>query len=92
MNSNELITSIKTLLDEVQIRVANENEELLLLRLSLLDPDSFPLPVTSLNKQRRQEELRRLRESHTERLEVLVAAVAIHLGPNHQYTGHSGVL
>jgi hypothetical protein len=60
MNSNELITSIKTLLDEVQIRVANENEELLLLRLSLLDPDSFPLPETSLNEQSRQEELRRL--------------------------------
>eukprot|EP00978_Attheya_sp_CCMP212_P033394 scaffold134521_cov44-Attheya_sp.AAC.1 len=83
MNINELLSSLKRLLEEVQIHVANQsenqNEELCALRLFVLDPVSFPLTEPTIAKRQRREDIRLLEESHTQRLEAIVAAISIHI-------------
>eukprot|EP00978_Attheya_sp_CCMP212_P004764 scaffold10465_cov30-Attheya_sp.AAC.2 len=84
MNINKLISSLKRLLEEVQIHVANQsenqNEELCALRLFVLDPVSFPLTEpTILAERQRREDIRLLEESHMQRLEAIVAAISIHI-------------
>eukprot|EP00978_Attheya_sp_CCMP212_P025967 scaffold84609_cov52-Attheya_sp.AAC.1 len=83
MNINELILSLKRLLEEVQIHVANQsenqNKELCSLLLFVLDPVSFPLTEPTIAERHRREEIRLLEESHTQRLEAIVAAISIHI-------------
>lgn len=83
MNINELIASLKRLLAEVQIRVASQreiqNEELCALRLFVLDPVSFPLTEPTIAERQRREDIRLLEESHTQRLQAIVAAISIYI-------------
>jgi hypothetical protein len=87
MNIDDLISSLKTLLEEVRLHVANCNEELCYLRLSVLDPVCFPLPETTVANIRRQEEIRLVGESHTQRLQAIFDAISLLIAHPHNLTG-----